>query len=452
MKKDKSGKRYAFPFGIFQRGVIDITLSKWEILKQLTFIQKILFLLGLRHEKNIEDMERRITNLATRISHDEIFGYDSDFGKQLFTINMEVGKRNWDVEKNLTPKDLEKADAIVDSNRIIRNRFIGLVSEPPLNMSLIDADPEVCLTIVPMTPYVLVQSIRYFIDVNPHYTFSAIRQSNHQYKDELIAYLYELLDLQAKNAMSLLGFLELCHTIQQKKGYSSLIKEEQDASEKANLIIIRLKSFIEKVTAFVGVIYGDTSVDSSNKHKSREKKIASHIRESHKKHPYYQQLTAYIKRENFAELDNYRTGILHKKGSSEMQPHSFVGKKFDETPLRKLLGVIMEHRQRSSTALISALAIMTDELVNMEAPEKRFVMFMDLLELTNTLYPDKKEKQINMLPAMLPKLFIMCEEYFGVDEPQDADQSADVEKSAQAGEQHEGKQQTDKHPQGDKQS
>ena len=240
MKKDKLSKGYAFPFGTFQRGVIVITLSKWEIIKQLTFIQKILFLLGLRYVKNIEDMELRVGNLMTKIAHDEIFGYEPDFGKALFTINMEISKKVWDVEKNLTPKDLEKADAIGASNRIIRDKFIDLVSEPPLNMSLFNVDPEVCLTIIPMTPYVLMQSIRYFVDVNPHYTFSAIRKSNHQYKDELIAYLYELLDLQAKNALSLLEFLKLCYAIQQEKGSSLLIKEEQDASEKANLIIIRL--------------------------------------------------------------------------------------------------------------------------------------------------------------------------------------------------------------------
>lgn len=444
MKKDKSGKGYAFPFGIFQRGGLVITLSKKEILKQLTFIQKILFLLGLRHVRNIEDMEGRISNLVTRIAHDEIFGYEPDFGRSLFTINMEISKKNWSVEKYLTPKDLEKADAIVASNIIIRNRFIGLMSEPPLNLALYNAHPEVCLTIPPMTPYVLVQSMRYFVDVNPHYTFCAIRKSNHKNKDELIAYLYELLNRQSMNASSLLEYLDLCHTIQKKKGDSALIKEEQDAAEKANSLFTDLKAFIEKVMAFVGVVYGDTSVDSAGKHKTREKKVSSHIRESFKKNPYYELFIKYIKPESFKELDNYRTGTLHKKGSSDMQPHSFVGKKFDDTPLKKLLTLLVKHHQRNSLALVSALAIMTDELVNMEAPEKRFVMFMDLLDLTNTLYPDKKEKRINMLPAMLPKLFTMCKEYFGVDEPQNADQSADIEKSAQTGEQYEGKQQTDK--------
>ena len=377
---------------------------------------------GHQHVKSADDMERRIGNLVTRIAYDEIFGYDSDFGKTLFAINMESGKKNWDVEKHLTPKDLEKADAIGTLKILIRNRFIGLESKPPLSMSLFHAYPEVCLTIIPMTSYVLVQSICYFVDVNPHYTFSAIRKSNHPNKDDLIAYLYELLDLQAKNAMSLLELLELCHTIQQKKSDSALIREELDATEKANLLIIRLKSFIEKVTAFVGAMYGDTSVDSASKHKAREKKIEKHIKERHKKHPYYQLFTAYIKQENFAELDNFRTGVLHKKGSSHVQPHSFVGKKFDETPIRKLLGLILEHRQRSSIALVSALAIMTDELVNLEPPEKRFAMLLDLFELMDKLYPGKREKQINMLPDMLPKILVMYQQYFGIEDPQETDQ------------------------------
>ena len=435
MKEDKPDNSYLFPLGIVQRGGLVIKLSKREILKELTFMQKILFLLGLRRFKSIDDIELRIGKLGDRIAQDEIFGYDSDFGKTLLALNTEVGKKSWNTEKHLTPKDLEKANAIGNLNIIIRNKFIGLVSEPPLSMSLFDAYPEVCLTIAPMTPYVLVQSIRYFVDINLYYTFSAIRKSNHQYKDDLIAYLYELLDLQAKNALSLLELLELCHTIQQKKGNSILIKEEHDAMEKANLLIIRLKSFIEKVMAFWGVVYGDTSVDSAGKHKTREKKVNKHIRESYKKHPYYQLLIAYIKPENFAELDNYRTGILHKKGSSQMQPHSFVGKKFDDTPFRKLLALIMEHRQRSSIALVSALAVMTDELVKKEPPQKRFAMMLDIFELMDKLCLVKREEQINMLPDMLPKIFVMYQQHFGIEYPQETNQSSKNKQPSQGGKQ-----------------
>ena len=98
MKKNKPYKGCAFPFGRFQRGGLIITLSEWEIIKELTFIQKILFSLGLRHMRNIEDMEHRISKLVARIAHNEIFGYEPDFGKFLFTINMAIGKKNWEVE------------------------------------------------------------------------------------------------------------------------------------------------------------------------------------------------------------------------------------------------------------------------------------------------------------------------------------------------------------------
>ena len=423
MKKDKSGKGYAFSFGIFQKGGLVITLSTREILKELTFVQKILFLLGLRSFKSTDDIEIRIGKLMARVAQDEIFGYDSDFGKKLFILNMEISKKNWNVEKHLTPKDLQRADAIGALNIMIRNKFIGVVSDPPLNMSLFNTYPEVCLTIAPMTSYVLVQSIRYFIDINPHYTFSAIRQSNHQHKDELIAYLYELLVLQAENAKSLLELLELCHTIQQKKGDSFLIKEERDAAEKINSLILRLRAFIEKIMAFWGVVYGDTSVASAGKHKTREKKVNEHIRKSYEKHPYYQLLTEYVKSKNFAELDKYRTGILHKKGSSDTQPHSFAGKKFDDTPFKKLLALIMEHRQRSSIALVSVLAVMTDELITKEPPPKRFAMMLELLELMDKLCLVKREEQINMLPDILPKIFAMYQQHFGVEDTQGNDQS-----------------------------
>ena len=363
----------------------------------------------------VEKMKNSVGRLIKTIAHDEIFGNEDDFGEQLCTINIEVSKKQWDAEKYLTEKDLQRAKAILTSNLLIRNRFIGFHSIPPINLYMYRDHPEICSIIPAMTPYVLVQSIRYFVDLNPYYTFCAIRKSQHEKKESLIALLYDLLDAQAKTANSLLDYIELGYAVQQEKRESAFTKEELDLEGKATYLIAKLKAFIEKLMALVGAIYGDLSIDSLKKHGYRVKKIKSLVETNYGTIPYHDLFFDYIKAETFEFLNNYRNAIFHKKGASDMQPHSFVGKEFDETPIRKLLELFIKHHQMNAIALISALGIMTDKLVRMETATKRFVILMDMIALTNKLWPDKREKQISMLPFILKETAGIYREYFKID-------------------------------------
>lgn len=211
----------------------------------------------------IESMsEDEIGNLALETAQDQIFGFEADFGKPLMFINLERQKENWNVKEYLKNDDLEKANALNAYNLLIGKQFIGLKSNPPMNLQVYRNLPELCFTIFPMTPYILVRSIRYFIDINPHYSFSCIRKSNHKHKDLLIALLYEILLEQSRTAFDLLEYQKLCSFIRERKKQNSLSLEEVNAAEKAKSIIIKLKSFIEKMVVLIAAAYSNDAVDS----------------------------------------------------------------------------------------------------------------------------------------------------------------------------------------------
>lgn len=211
----------------------------------------------------IENMsEDEIGSLALETVQDQIFGFEDDFGKPLIFINLEMQKEDWSVKEHLKNDDLKKADALNAHNLLIGKQFIGLVSNPPMNLQVYKNWPDLCFTIFPMTPYILVRSIRYFIDISPHYSFSCIRKSNHGHKDLLIALLYEILLEQSRAAFDLLEYQKLCSFIREQKKQNSLSLKEVNAAEKAKIVIVKLKSFIEKMIALIAAAYGNDTVGS----------------------------------------------------------------------------------------------------------------------------------------------------------------------------------------------
>lgn len=76
--------------------------------------------------------------------------------------------------------------------------------------------------------------------------------------------------------------------------------------------------------------------------------------------------------DNLDELNSYRSGLLHKKGIADLQPHTYVDKKADSLPLLKIFNVIHEQHSKNTTALIGALALLTDKLVELDFPDVKF--------------------------------------------------------------------------------
>ena len=216
-----------------------------------------------------------------------------------------------------------------------------------------------------MLPFILVRSMRYFIDINPHYSFSCIRKSNYKHKDLLITLLYEILLEQSRTAFDLLEYQKLCSFIRGQKKQDTLLLEEVNAAEKVKNIVIRLKSFIEKMVILIAAAYDDITIDSTRKkHKSRVAIVNKLMAEKDKSLPCYGYLLKYIESESFKKLDNLRTGILHKKGISRLQPHNFFSEgEFNNTPFPEFLDLVRFHHRRNSVALLCSLAVLVDRLI-----------------------------------------------------------------------------------------
>lgn len=59
---------------------------------------------------------------------------------------------------------------------------------------------------------------------------------------------------------------------------------------------------------------------------------------------------------------------MHKRGISDLQPHNYVDKDPLSIPLMKVFSVIHEQHAKNTAALIGALAVLTDKLVELDHP------------------------------------------------------------------------------------
>ena len=91
------------------------------------------------------------------------------------------------------------------------------------------------------------------------------------------------------------------------------------------------------------------------------------LKETKKKH-YDFSLIRFIKSENLDELNNFRTGILHKKGISDLQPHNYVGQEAESLPLKKIFDILIEQQSKNTAVLIGTYSLLTDELVKINPP------------------------------------------------------------------------------------
>ena len=93
----------------------------------------------------------------------------------------------------------------------------------------------------------------------------------------------------------------------------------------------------------------------------------------------WEAIETFVSPANLEELNNYRNGLLHKKGLGLLQPHSYVGKGIEEVQFRELFLDLHAQHTRNSIVIICALAILTDKLVELDPPtSKEMVDFQNL--------------------------------------------------------------------------
>jgi tetratricopeptide (TPR) repeat protein len=295
-----------------------------------------------------------------------IFGGAEDCGEDLLTLNDWLLGRDWPLDA-LTEADRRRADALASFGALTRLRYGGL-APGPLNLRLGIRAPYVTDLIYPMTAKIPVLSVRYFLEVHQHFAFNAIRRANPPFSDDIIAFLYDLLYLQQKTAIGLLEYARLSADATRNKGDLHLTQAEVDAVMRADALFAYLKASVEKSIALVGITHGIKNLDAKKEHKKRVAALRAGLPPDVEKLPYAAFLLKMVGSENLESLNNYRSGLLHKKGIADLQPHNYVGRAAATLPLWTIFRVLHEQHAENTALLLVTLALLTDKLAELDPP------------------------------------------------------------------------------------
>ncbi len=195
-----------------------------------------------------------------------------------------------------------------------------------------------------------------------------LRRSKHQFPSEIISYLYEVLILNQKTANKLHSIIRLIDDVKKNKKESIMLRSEIDATSEIDLIIIYLKASVEKMTSLVGYTFNIPKLEDKKEHKKRISTLNDQIPDQVKLQPYYEFFMEHISSKQLEKLNNYRTGILHKRGITKNQPQEFYKSKDGNKSLVEMFHFLFEQHCKNSTVLIAASSLLTDELVKLDKP------------------------------------------------------------------------------------
>lgn len=311
--------------------------------------------------------EKLIQKIADEIFKEEFFGAEDDLANPLLDLMVWHQNRNWELN-SLQKTDIDKADALEAMTNLSRKRYWDYTS-PNLNLRLVIRQPIITTIIFPIVAKTPVRSIQYFVDVHSRFAFNAIRKSKHKYADDIISYLYEVLILNQKTANKLHNIVRLIDDAKNRKGEAIMLRSEIDAISEVDIIITYLKASVEKITSLTGYTFNIPKLEEKKEHKKRIRALELNIPEKTKNQHYYEFFIEHISSQKLEKLNNYRTGILHKKGISANQPQNFYQKKESHNTLLELFNFLFDQHCKNSTILITTLALLTDELVAIDKPD-----------------------------------------------------------------------------------
>ncbi|MFD2286374.1 hypothetical protein GJU39_00435 [Pedobacter petrophilus] len=296
-----------------------------------------------------------------------IYGYETDYNEGLFKINSWHNSQHWNLE-DLTEFDKKKSESLDALTILIRTSHRRLTSNS-LHISIAKRAEFICVLLHPMVVKIPVTSVIHYVDIHSAFAFNEIRKANFPNADDLISYIYELQFIQQKIALSLHELVYLIDYAEKNKSNSLLIKAELSSISEVETIFAYLKASIEKTIVIIGLTFGIKNLETKKTHKSKIDALIKDIPQRVKELFYYEFVFNFISSESLDSLNNHRTGILHKKGISDLQPHSYLGKKSEENPLKKMFSVIMQQHAINSAVLIGTYAMLTDELVRLVPPD-----------------------------------------------------------------------------------
>lgn len=304
--------------------------------------------------------------MGKEISMYEVFGKKSDFGNNLYKLNAWNNSRDWSFS-SLEEFDLVRAEGLDSMTILTRLNYNGTIAIP---LNLAERIPFMCSLVYPMIIKIPVISFQYFLEIHNKFTFNSIRKSNHPNAENIISYLYEILFIQQKIAISLHKYIQLINYIETQKKSSLLISAEIDIIINADIIFTYLKSSIEKSVVLLGLIFNINNLDSKKTHKDKIKILNDKLPNKLFELYYFKFILEFISSENLDELNNYRSGLLHKRGISDLQPHNYSGEKAESLPIKKILDTLHEQHTKNTGILLGVLALLTDELMNLDPPSQ----------------------------------------------------------------------------------
>lgn len=295
----------------------------------------------------------------------QIFGGTSDYANELFRIMTLHNSRAWTLD-SIQKHDKDRAEALEAMTVLTRMRFNE--TSNLLHLNLNNDFPFICILAHPMVLKIPIVSFQYFLNIHSTFAFNSIRQAKHPQADGLISYLYEVLFLQQKIAISLHEYFRLVAFSENQKNNALFINAEINAIMSADLVFSYLKASIEKIIVIIGLTHGILNLDSKKTHKLKLEALNKGLPKEVANLDYVRFTLDFISSENLDELNSYRSGLLHKKGISDLQPHNYVGKRAESVPLRKIFQILLEQHSKNTAILIGALAMLTDELVKLDPP------------------------------------------------------------------------------------
>jgi hypothetical protein len=224
-----------------------------------------------------------------------------------------------------------------------------------------------------------VVSLQHFMEVNVLYSFNAIRAAKHPHADDLIAYLYELLFLQQKIAISLHEFLRLTDYALRQKKEALFINAEINAILGADLVFTYLKASIEKMIVLLGLTHEIVNLDAKKTHRSKMEALLKALPKKVTEQYYWNFVHEFIRSENLDELNNFRSGLLHKKGIADLQPHNYFNKQAEQIPLWQIFTILHEQHAKNTAVLLGILAILTDKLVELDPPHTPMAEIFEIM-------------------------------------------------------------------------
>ncbi|QQT46091.1 Uncharacterised protein [Sphingobacterium multivorum] len=340
-----------------QKGSLCVVVETYKLWKEESLGKRVKSLFFRKWDPSQDIMNR----IGKEIFFAEIFGLETDFGPQLLALNHEHNSKKW-IFQSLGEDDVKKAESL-DAMYMLLNNAHRECSSRYLHLHLFERAPNICLLLNPMLAKVPVTSIQYSVVVHNAFVFNAIRSSKMTYADSIISYIYELQNLQIKTALCLHETLYLIDYNEKHKGGAVVLKAEISAIGELESAIGYLKASIEKIIVLLGLLFGVPNLENQKTHKQKLNNLYNAIPDNYKNSFYFELIEELIGSESIQELNNYRNGLMHKKGISKLQPHSFAGMNARDLPLREVFGFIIEQHSKNSAVLLSTYAMLTDKLV-----------------------------------------------------------------------------------------